>query len=58
MSNWASESTTPHEKRRAEKILEQVKKKRYKDREIKSIRYEQIPGIVPPAYREIIEYAD
>ncbi len=58
MSNWVQESTSIFEKRRAEIALEKIKKSRYKDRKIKSIKYEQIPGIVPPAYREVIEYAD
>lgn len=57
-SNWVHESTSKSIRQKAEKVLTDLKKKKYKDRKIKSIRYEEIPGSYPKAFREIIEYDD
>jgi len=57
-SNWVYESSSKDNKRKAERVLSEIKHKRYGKRKIKSIRYEEIPGSVPKAYREIIEYYD
>lgn len=55
-SNWVHESTSKSIRQKAEKVLTDLKKKKYKDRKIKSIRYEEIPGSYPKVFREIIEY--
>lgn len=57
-SNWVHESTNRDVKQRADKVLFDLKSKRYKEKKIKSIKYEEIPGSVPKAFREIIEYYD
>lgn len=57
-SNWVYESTSKDVKQKAEKILGALKHKRYKERKVKSVRYELIEGSIPKAYKEIIEYCD
>jgi hypothetical protein len=57
-SNWVYESSSSNVRKKAEKVLTELKHKKYKSRKVKSIRYEQIPGIFPRAFREIVEYED
>ncbi len=52
------ESSSSNVRKKAEKVLTELKHKKYKSRKVKSIRYEQIPGIFPRAFREIVEYED
>ena len=57
-SNWVHESANKDVKQRAEKVLSDLKHKKYKDKKVKGIRYEEIPGTSPKAFKEIIEYYD
>lgn len=57
-SNWVYESSNKDVKQRADKVLSDLKHKRYKEKEIKSVKYEEIPGSIPKAFKEVIEYYD
>lgn len=57
-SNWVYESSSKALKQRADKVLSDLKRKRYKEKRVKSVRFEEIPGSTPKAFKEIIEYYD